>query len=219
MSFKFSNMSFMKISSLWLLLIGSVPMFAQNSNSVFGLNGNILLSNKISKIEDLANPLLSYGGGVYLNVPVKHSDNFSIGSEVNYYSRALFAESKPVTLKTASARLNFLEAYPYVRVTKIFNSGTSLSLSGGPTINYFLSGEVSLADTLGKTSNNKIEEKDFGKVVVGFQSIISVNFNPVVLQLKYNSLIFGLTDPISKNRFIQPNVQIGLLMDLRIINF
>jgi hypothetical protein len=82
MSFKFSTMSFKKILSLWLLLIGSVPMFAQNSNSVFGLNGNILLSNKISKIEDLANPLLSYGGGVYLNIPVNHSDNFSIGSDV-----------------------------------------------------------------------------------------------------------------------------------------
>lgn len=212
------NVSFKNVSIILLILV-NFSLLAQNSNATFGLNGHVLLSNKISKIEDLANPLLSYGGGVYLNVPVKHSDNFSIGSEVNYYSRALFAESKPVTLKTASARLNFLEAYPYLRVTKIFNSGTSLSLSGGPTINYFLSGEVSLADTLGKTSNNKIEEKDFGKVVVGFQSIISVDFNPVVLQLKYNSLIFGLTDPISKNRFLQPNVQIGLLMDLKFIDF
>jgi hypothetical protein len=212
------NVSFKNVSIILLILV-NFSLLAQNSNPTFGLNGHVLLSNKISKIEDLANPLLSYGGGVYLNVPVKHSDNFSIGSEVNYYSRALFAESKPVTLKTASARLNFLEAYPYLRVTKIFNSGTSLSLSGGPTINYFLSGEVSLVDTLGKTSNNKIEEKDFGKVVVGFQSIISVNLNPVVLQLKYNSLIFGLTDPISKNRFLQPNVQIGLLMDLKFINF
>ncbi len=194
-------------------------MFAQNSNPVFGLNGNLLLSNRISTIEDLKNQLLSYGGGVYLNVPVKHSDNFAIGSELNYYSRALFAESKPAAFDKASARLNFLEAYPYVRVTKIFDSGTSVSLSGGPTVNYFLSGEVSLSDTLGKTTKNNIEEKDFGKVVVGFQSILSVNLTPVILQLKYNSLIFSLTDPVSKNRFLQPNVQIGLLMDLRFIHF
>lgn len=208
-----------KCVSIILLILGDLSLSAQNSNATFGLNGHVLLSNKIARIKDLANPLLSYGGGVYLNIPFQHSDNFSIGSELNYYSRALFAVSKPVSLKTASARLNFLEAYPYLRVTKIFNSGTSLSLSGGPTINYFLSGNVSLADTLGKMSTSIVEEKDFGKVVVGFQSIISVDFNPVVLQLKYNSLIFGLTDPTSKNRFVQPNVQIGLLMDLRFINF
>jgi hypothetical protein len=209
----------MKNLTLWLLLIVSMPVFAQNSNAVFGLNGNILVSSKITSIEDLKNPLLSYGGGVYLNVPVKHSDNLAIGSELNYYSRALFAETKPADLKKASARLNFLEAYPYVRVTKIFDSGTSVSLSGGPTVNYFLSGEVSLADTLGKTTINKIEDKDFGKVVVGFQSILSVNFKSFIIQMKYNSLIFDLTDPVSNNRFLQPNVQLGLMMDLRLINF
>lgn len=209
----------MKVLVTLFILLFSFSLLGQQSNTTFGLNGNVLLSNKITKIEDLANPLLSYGGGVYLNVPIKHSDNLSIGSEFNYYSRALFAESKPVSLKTASARLNFLEAYPYIKVTKVFDNGTLLSLSSGPTINHYLSGKISLVDTLGKSSSNIIDQNEFGDVVIGFQSVISVNFNPLLIQLKYNSLLFGINDSVSNIRFVQPNIQIGLLVDLRFISF
>ncbi len=209
----------MKFIAALFILLSSFSLIGQHSNTTFGLNGNVLLSNKITKIEDLANPLLSYGGGVYLNLPIKHSDNFSIGSEFNYFSRALFAESKPLSLKTASARLNFLEAYPYLKVTKVFDNGTLLSLSSGPTINHYLSGKINLVDTLGKSSSSKIDQNEFGDVLIGFQSIISVNFNPLLIQLKYNSLLFGINDPVSNNKFVQPNIQIGLLVDLRFISF
>ena len=166
------------IASILLLMAGTASVKAQTA--LGGVKGGLNLSNLyIEDVED-ENVRTGFHVGVFTQLMI--TENLAIQPELNYSTKGAKAEYNIFGI-TGETKFNL--SYLDIPILATFKLGDDADIHIGPYFGYLIGVSTSTEGDFG-SGNSELDRDDYKKLDYGLAGGMSLNFNPLIIGLRYN---------------------------------